>query len=302
MSRRGFIPLVGALSVLALACAGRAVEPEGAEKAPAAVAHLDERLAALTPAAPLAYFELGEEVASEMRDAAGVDLARRLYLLAYTLESPGSPMRASACIALAALADRERDRRQLLALAEAMRPDATVPGMNESVPPGPTAARPTTGESDAPAALATALGFYRSGEYGRAAPLLDRADVRALLERYSTPLDAIVREVKSRSSCRECHNQRAVRAEDAPMDGAPPPLRLCYTCSGNPGPNLDSQKFLTLLRVEAALLAGSGQSWSTQLLADQAAPLVELTPESLASLYSVDVTKTVFRDGAWVSP
>ncbi len=271
-----------------------------AARAEAFAAGLEARLAALTPALPMGYFELAEEVAAESPGAEGVALARRLFVLAYALEAPAGPLRASACIALASLADAERDRRRLLALSEALREDAGA----SQAPVGGGAPGMAAPVSDAPFVLATALGLYRSGEYARAATLFEREDVRGLLERYSAMVggsEALLREVRSRPACRECRNQRVVKGEDTGAGGMPP-LRLCYTCNGNPGPALEPGTLLNLMRVESALLAGAQQSWATQLLADKAAPLDELTPEGLAGVYNIDTSKSVRRDGQWVSP
>lgn len=54
--------------------------------------------------------------------------------------------------------------------------------------------------------------------------------------------------------------------------------------------------------MESALLSGAQQSWATQLLADQGARLIELNPEDVPELYGVDVSASVYRDGAWVAP
>lgn len=273
---------------------------QGASAASGFEAALPARLDALTPASPMAYFELAEEVASESPGGAGVALARRLYVLAYSLEPASGPLRASACIGLAALADTERDRRRLLALSEALREDSGAVAPSPGGAPAPLPAP----ASDAPFVLATALGLYRSGDYARAATLFEREDVRALLERYSAMVggsEALLREVRSRPSCRECRNQRVVKGED-PGAGAPPALRLCYTCNGNPGPALEPAAMLNMLRAESALLAGAQQSWATQLLADRGAPLDELTPEGLPGVYNIDTTKTVHHDGEWTAP
>lgn len=289
-----------------------AAEPSGPR---ATIPDFVARLEALTPGTPgvsgasgahLTYFELAEEVSTEMPDASAVALARRLFVLSYALEPPTGALRASACYALASLATDERERRRLLALAEALRPPETYApsGGSATTSPSSAAGRPPSGAQEASFALATALGLYRSGDYGRAASIFERADVRALLDRFSGQVggaEALLREVRSRPTCRECRNQRVVRTEDA-GGGGPPPLRLCSTCGGNPGPPLEPARRLSILRVESALLSGAQQSWATQLLADQGARLIELNPEDVPELYGVDVSASVYRDGAWVAP
>lgn len=170
-----------------------AAEPSGPR---ATIPDFVARLEALTPGTPgvsgasgahLTYFELAEEVSTEMPDASAVALARRLFVLSYALEPPTGALRASACYALASLATDERERRRLLALAEALRPPETYApsGGSATTSPSSAAGRPPSGAQEASFALATALGLYRSGDYGRAASIFERADVRALLDRFS---------------------------------------------------------------------------------------------------------------------
>lgn len=278
--------------------------PDATTSAASPVRDLERRLESLSPDEPLAYFELGEEVAAEMPTTEGRTLARTLFVLAYELSraSDGAPaslpgLQAGACLALATIASSDDQRRRLIALAEGHR----VGAWSAAALAAPTPVRET---SDAAFALATALGFARAEDFARAAPILDRSDVRALLERHGAMLggaDAFVREVRSRPSCRECKNSRIVRAEPSSRD-TPPPWRLCRTCAGNPSLGLTPQLFLSHLRVEAILLAGPQQAWSTQLLADGGAPLAELDPDSLAGAFDIDPDLTVYRDGTWTRP
>lgn len=303
--------LAFAASALAAAPHALPAKPDDAghgdgERAQARFPGLAARLEALAPQTPWAYFELGEEVAAEFGDAESRSLARRLFVLAYALETPTGPLRASACYALASVANDERERRRLLALAEAfLPPDSLVTeSATEARARSVAAVQASPALHDAPFALASALGLYRSGDYARAAAIFERSDVRALLDRFSDQVggaEALLREVRSRPTCRECRNQRVVRGEDA-GGGGPPPMRLCATCGGNPGPALEPARRLAIVRVESALLSGSQQSWATQLLADRGARLIELNPEDVPALFGVDVSATLFRDGAWIAP
>lgn len=261
------------------------------EAAPAAIPELDARLAALEPSDPRAYFELGEEVAQEAANPAEVDLARRLFALTYELADSQSPLRASACLALASLAGSERDRTALRALASSLRGwPIELGGAGSAVASEEVSFR-----------LATALGHYRAGEYSRAAPLLANPDVRELLRQYGHMIgsdEAILRDIRSQPNCRECRNRRIIVADLDPKRTH----RLCYTCGGNPGPDLTDLQLLAHLRLESILLSDVERSWSAQLLEDAGAPLRDLDPDNLASSLGVDPSRTIYRDGAWTSP
>lgn len=253
------------------------------------VAEVDARLTSLEPSTPLAYFELGEEVAQEASGPGDIDLARRLFALTYELEREGGPLRASACLALASLAGSEQDRTALLALASSLRGRRIEGASGAGGPSEATALR-----------LATALGHYRAGEYARASSLLANPEVRELLRQYGHMLgseEALLRQVRSQPSCRECRNRRIVVADLDPKRT----YRLCYTCGGDPGPDLSNEQMLDHLRVESILLSDVERSWSAQLLEDGGAPLRDLDPDNLAASLGIDPTLTLYRDGSWVS-
>ena len=76
----------------------------------------EDRLSALQPGTPEAYFTLGEEVAAEARSEEDFALARHLYVLTIVLGSKrdtGATLAASAAIALADLSRADSDRRAL---------------------------------------------------------------------------------------------------------------------------------------------------------------------------------------------
>lgn len=260
---------------------------------------LGARLSALQPGDAAAYFELGEEVAFEARNADDVALARRLYLLAYDMDRAGSdaaPLGRSVCLALAEIAATDADRALLLSLARAFGAEPPAPGL--AVIHSPQA---RTAEDEVGFALATALGHYRAGEYDRASNILARPEVASLLRRHEALLgnaDAMLREMSAKPSCRECRNTRIVKADLDPRAE----WRLCYTCGGDPGPGLDLRSLVAHLRVESILLSGSRRSWSSQIVADRGATLREVDPDDLAALLGVDPTKSLWRDGQWVAP
>jgi hypothetical protein len=265
----------------------------GAEPLPG----IEARLGALRPDAPMAYFELGEEVASESGSHEERDLARRLYLLAYELDrAQDGALGRSVCLALGEIAEDDRERAMLAALARALGDGASP------LAPSPASRERATGADDENAfALATALGHYRAGEYERAAAILARPEIGSMLQRYENLLGGaalLLREVNSKPSCRECRNARVVKADLDPQSD----WRLCYTCGGDPGPGLDLRGLVSQLRVESMLLSGTRRSWSAQLVADGGEPLREVDPEELANRYAVDASRSVWRDGDWAAP
>jgi hypothetical protein len=56
------------------------------------------------------------------------------------------------------------------------------------------------------------------------------------------------------------------------------------------------------LRAESELLEGSQKSWAAQVAADQGAPFIDLDPASVPTVFGVDPTRTIFRDGRWIRP
>lgn len=284
--------------------------PAAADAQPAPVMYAD-RLATLSPARPLGYFELAEEVAAEDRTAAGRSLARRLFVLALhtprrfpavqrpeaSLPADGAPpwLAASACLGLAALAESEQERRWLIALAGTLTPvDAAVAvrRQSEEVARDPAALE-----------LATAIGLIRSGEGRRAARILEKPAVAAMLTRYEGLMSPggisgggdRLRMLSARHPlCPECRNRRSIRNADG--------IRLCTTCQGRPGPRLSFPEIVGQLRLESLLLNGVQRSWAAQAVADGGAPMRELDPDVLIDVYGVDPAQALWRDGRWIAP
>jgi len=276
------------------------------------VPELRQRLEALSPSKPADYFLLGEEVAAEITDRAGLDLARRLYVLAFELEraatEAGTPpptpsLGPSVCRALAALARPEGEKRWLAALALRLTPDA---------PTEPGAARPAHADakevSDQTALeLATALGFVRSGEGRKATSLLARPGVREALESYEAvlagrgdvnPIQRMERYISQWPTCPECRGKHVITRNQ----GGTATTTLCTTCGGLPGPRLTEAESLGYLRMESSLLRGIHRLWSAQLLADDAQPLRDPNPDDLAPTYRVDPELSIYKDGRWSKP
>lgn len=262
---------------------------------------LRAKLEALTPSEPRAYLELGEDIADTAQDPAALELARRLFVLAMHLDRArgGGRVAASACLALAELAPRERDRRWLESLAGAVDQRSARPGWVRRVE------KLASGQAGLNAA--TALGLVRSGDGVRARQALNDPSAAALLRSYERLLDpqgltgafrALDREA-DRWPCPECHNQRIVRKFGSTRD---PQYRLCTNCAGNPGPSLSVTELVAHLRLESQLLTGIQRSWSAQVSADRGAPLRDPDPADVAPAFDVDTAKTVFRNGRWVDP
>lgn len=277
-----------AMIVLAASCVSAAAQP-------VARADFEARMEALLPNDPMSYFELAEEVGVEWPDDAGRQLARELFVLAYEIDRRvEGRLGASVCLALADIAPDDDERRRLLALASMFRARA-VDIAGRSGAGGAIAAR------EAAFSLATALGWYRSGDYARAAGILARPEVGGLLAAYGGAIggaDRVLLEIRTRPSCRQCRNQRVVRDTLNPNATE----RLCPTCNGLPGPRLTPEQFLMHLRLESMLLSEGAPSWSAQLIADQGAPLRVVDPEGLARRYGVDPARTLRRDGRWTVP
>lgn len=258
---------------------------------------IDRRLAALDPSRPLEYFELGEELAYESDERGDIDLARRLYVLAYELDRrrDGDPrLGASVCLALADLTTTEDERRWLLAMAQAARPGGEGAAWRR-------AASELSGSAPE-FLLAEALGRWRSGDYRRAQATLDKPDVRAALRKADALLsgqaDRVLHDAQSEPTCRECRNRRVVRTGTDPNAT----MRLCQTCGGNPGPRLSQSDLLAELRTEQSLVGGTNATWSAQIAVDGGAPLREVDPSELAPYFKVDPDESVWRAGAWARP
>lgn len=259
-----------------------------------------ERLAALRPDNPLAYFELGEDVASAPVGIDDRDLARSLFVLAASLAADRKPdertspdwLASSACTALVTLADNEPERRWLRALAGTLAPEESRTAVQRA---GEAASADSAAQD-----LAAALDSLRAGYGQRAAKLLERPGVDELLDRYEKLLSpdgrsggaARLRALVARfGGCRECRNERVVRDRNG--------TRLCPTCGGRPGPKLDGDELVGQLRLESLLVNGIQRSWAAQTIADEGAPLRELDVLSLADAYRVDPAKPWWRDGRW---
>lgn len=263
--------------------------------------NLSQRLEALRPTDPVAYFRLAEEVAEERDAPAARPLARRLYVLAFELDRAANPptgLAASACLGLAALTTVQSEQRWLRALAIQFEP----PALGDQSPQAALRIDPPAVPERAALAVASALGALRAAEGSRAAAILRRPGHWAVLEQHESMLQggaARIRDLLTAwPSCPECHNRRIVNRPVAPNTPATP--RFCSTCNGIPGPALSQPELLGQLRLEAALLRGIHRLWSAQIQADSGDPLRDPRPDDLALRFRVDTRAVLFRAGKWV--
>lgn len=288
--------------VLTSAVPARAQDAPSGPPPTIGVLDLEARLAALSADEPMAYFELAEEVAAEIRDGAGRELAKRLYVLAYELsrDSPRAPrLTRSVCLALAALEESGTERyRWLNALASLQSDDASSASMVETL--------------DARETIAIALSFHKAEDNLKARIQFGRPNVARYIASLSgTPrqlIETVLADIQAEASCLVCRNRRVTRDRNANSPDAPDVL--CTRCSGNPGPRLTAQEYLDLLLFEIDLLDVEAPTWSAQLDLDNGDPLREADPDQLAPLYGFDAGATMFRpsatdgwrNGTWIEP
>lgn len=268
------------------------------------VENLSARLESLSPARPVEYFLLGEEVAAEITTDEGRALARRLFVLSYEFSRAGvdphrSEFARSVCLALLDLdlLESDEERRYVRALAAALSSRAIdAPSAVRVASSGGSDTRDETAFS-----LATALGEYRAGRFQEAATLFAQPEVRLLLAQHAPTIrnvGVMLRDVESRPSCRECRNRRIVR-DDVNPDAR---HRLCRTCGGDPSPALAPIDLISSLRAESLLLGGEEASWSAQIAAGRVEPFVDIDPARLAERLNTPVDRPLWREGGWVAP
>ena len=274
--------LVGLLTMTGVAQDAPAVVPVRDQ-----VDRLEARLTALDPTAPHLYLELGEEVSAQASDDEALGLARRLFVLALTggLDASDRAIAGGACLALAQIAETDRERRWFEALAR--NSDERIGGRHQD-----EMSVTTQAGIDASAALAR----IRAGNGRVARRVLENAEVRAAIAVHAP--DAWIDRLESEARnwpCPECRNDRFVQDKDRPGD-----RRLCSTCAGNPGPAYARGELIEHLRIEAALIGVSVDSWSAQLAVGRTEPLREADPREVAAYYAIDPARACWRDGRWV--
>lgn len=278
-------------------------EVRGEARGSSGVADLRARLEGLRPDDPMAYFELGEEVAYEMPFLAGTELARHLYVLSFELDRRGEHPRGiggSVCLALAELSTDVSEQRWLRALAEALEGGTGDVRWSVSLAVG--------GSDRGPLDLADAMARARAGDVRQLRTMLSRFDVATMLR------DAGMKPEEARDFVgvleREMARLRAHPPSREVRKTAEGELvvELEPTSGGNPGPSLSESEYLEQLRVEMMLLDGRPGTWAGQMLMGGDAPLRDIDPGELAPYFGVDAERPVFRapvgtgwrDGVWV--
>ncbi len=224
------------------------------------------RLEALTPRRPEQYFDLAEEVADAAGagDEAALGLARHLFRLAGVLDP--DRLGRGACLALADLERDPAERRRLLALATLLNRRSGEPNWL------PSQSSASDDDFAAAVALADAFSHYRSGYGSRAEAALNAAaGARDLLRTHEHVVGG---------ERRFLENLRAYRSGQSPVRSR--------------------AEVIDMLRLEAALLAGEGRTWSGDLMLSRGRTLVEVDPERLAEALGVDASRPLYRQGRWV--
>jgi len=250
----------------------------------------DARLDALDPNDPSSYLRLAEMVAYEAQTPADLALARRLALLAAWLaeaDARHARVASSACLLLADLSTDAQRRHWLRALADSFGARDGLLGWRVE----------RTRDYSARLAAAEVLGLVRAEDNRRAGERYENADVRRALGEYAHAIPGGLQMIEHRithaPSCPECKNERVVRSSSNPNDWV-----LCHTCRGRLSPVVERSHLVLSLRVERALL-GEGDDWSVAIVAQEGAPLRDLTLEEAAEHYGVDLSRPVYRDGRW---
>lgn len=262
----------------------------------AGVANLGQRLRSLSPARPMDYFNLAEELAylsaiAPNQRATALRMATQLYVMAYELDrkrGAEDDLGRSVCLALADIALPE-DRDWLLAMAASFGASSDSRNIESAIGAG-------AAEDSARADVAEALGRYRAVERQPLVAILRRVDARQHMREAGVSqddtdwvMDRLERGV-NRPYCPECRNQRLVRS------GTPDQTieqRLCGTCFGNPQPDppLTRAELRRMLSIEASLLNADARTWTAELYTGGAEPIADLDPSALAERYGVDASK-----------
>lgn len=263
-----------------------------------------DRLEALRPENPRAYFEFAEELAeTKSSNPENARLARTLCVLSFELWRNGRVKTSdprlgpSSLLLLATIADSAEQAQWLRMVAAAIDPEA----LTETGHAVEIVRQPVT--DTAVLDLVSAMELLRAGEGRRAAKLFEKPEVAQLLaanDRLLSPSgitgegDRLKRAAADWPICPECRNRRSVRSANG--------ISLCPTCGGDPGPPFSPIEVLFQLRLEAALLEGVQRSWVAQTLVDGGRPLRDLDPQEVALTFGVDPAKTIWRGGEWRDP
>ena len=224
----------------------------------------EQRLESLIPSNPLEYFELAEEIADEDEDEYHRNLAQHLFALSGVLDPKN--LGRSACLALADMESRIQRKRRLLALSDLLDERGGIAASIQSTPVkqiNPSAAL----------AVSEALSHYRKGNGNRAIAALKSTGATELLETAGGVL----------------------------RGGAQRFIEDCKLYRSGRTPNITTSDLLSMLQLEAALLAGDHRTWSADEMLTDARPLLEVDPDNLQQTLLADGSNAYYRNGQWVS-
>ena len=264
LGRNGAVITCASLTVIVflLATAVAARQSEPGNPSAETSQRWDAQLEALHPARPMEYFELAEDVI----DAASSDedraLARHLFALAGALDAPR--LGRSAALALADMEADAPTKRRLLALASLL-------GGGGGAAPNDIFADGRHGGETA-LLVCEALSLYRRGRGPQALNKLENPDAAALLKQHGDLLPG-------------GYNQF---------------MQDCRIYKGDLRPTINEAELARMLQLEEAILAGDDRSWSSDLLVNDAAPLIEIDPTRVAEALKVSPEYSTYRAGRWV--
>lgn len=229
-----------------------------------------ERLEALDPANPDAYYEYAEMLADKKRDPEARELSLRLYLLAARLDP--ARLGRSALLAMTALATSDAERRRYRAMAYLIdqgKDKSLLEMRSEEVPA-------SVGQWDRPRKAAyLALDAWRSGDAATALSYLRSPEVVQAIDQLGGPL-------RAEDVVAECRKLRA---------GGPPPRQMqVYTI-------VIMQRKLLAASGSAQLRVGSTQAWSVLSKETISQRVQPLTWETLTDF---DPAAVLYRRGRWV--
>ena len=220
-----------------------------------------DRLEALKPSDPMAYFLLAEEVHDDApTDPRARRLAARLFGTAGRLDPDG--LASSAALAIAEIMADDNEAQRMRAVARML--DARQIGEQVNL---------RNDEVDAETAfeIAGGLARLRSGRSGSMRKLLGDSVIMTALRPYDQALPGGLNWLKSVSERR----------------------------SGRP--DLSRDELVQMLRMEVRLMEGDQPSWSSEVLGIHGRPLLEVQRDEIEDLLGGDPDRPYWRDGQWRS-
>lgn len=230
-------------------------------------ARWQSRLEELSPARPVAYLNLAEEVADESNDAESQLLARQLYCLAASMDAEN--LATTAALGLAALEDVKtaqgnKANQRWVAIAQRWSKseiplDANFAGGVDTV------------GSAVRLGVVEAIVQYRRGYGRRANDRLKKPQVRAFFDSFMQKVPGGVEEFDRLSAIH--------------MNGTPPPL--------------SAQTIDALLQVEHGLLRPKSSLWSDALSMGEGDPTFDAPIGTPAEIFGADPSRSRWTPNGW---